>query len=149
MLRLPDGMRDALKGQAKASNRSLNAEIVARLEASLDPHERIQSQSDSQLKVLYMGVELVALAAKLLAREMPAVEEVDAFRILQNTIEASLGSRGIESDRGLAKVHKDLHQTANTMRMRDKLEPFDIEKLPSEYFDLLNRALGPLPIRKK
>ncbi len=36
MLRLPDGMRDRLKATAEANKRSLNAEIVARLEWSLD-----------------------------------------------------------------------------------------------------------------
>lgn len=35
LLRLPDGMRDRLKAAAEANNRSLNAEIVNRLEASL------------------------------------------------------------------------------------------------------------------
>ena len=34
MLRLPDGMRDRIKAAAEASNRSMNAEIVARIEAS-------------------------------------------------------------------------------------------------------------------
>lgn len=33
-LRLPDGMRDRIKAEAEANNRSMNAEIVARLEAS-------------------------------------------------------------------------------------------------------------------
>jgi hypothetical protein len=32
MVRLPDGMRDQLKAAAKAGNRTMNAEIVARLE---------------------------------------------------------------------------------------------------------------------
>lgn len=35
MLRLPDGMRDRLKEEAKSNNRTLNAEIVKRLEESL------------------------------------------------------------------------------------------------------------------
>lgn len=34
IVRLPDGMRDLLKTSAEANNRSMNAEIVARLEAS-------------------------------------------------------------------------------------------------------------------
>lgn len=34
LLRLPDGMRDRLKAEAEANKRSMNAEIVARLEAS-------------------------------------------------------------------------------------------------------------------
>ncbi|MDP4022950.1 Arc family DNA-binding protein [Methylobacterium sp. NEAU 140] len=36
MLRLPDGMRDRLKAEAEANNRSMNAEIVARLKSSLE-----------------------------------------------------------------------------------------------------------------
>lgn len=36
MVRLPDGMRDRIAEAAKANNRSMNAEIVARLEASFE-----------------------------------------------------------------------------------------------------------------
>lgn len=34
MLRFPDGMRDRIKAAADANGRSMNAEIIARLEAS-------------------------------------------------------------------------------------------------------------------
>ncbi|MGB3814038.1 MAG: Arc family DNA-binding protein [Shinella sp.] len=37
IVRFPDGMRDRLKVAAAENNRSLNAEIVARLEQSFDP----------------------------------------------------------------------------------------------------------------
>ena len=40
-LRLPDGMRDRLKGDAALQGRSMNAEIVARLEASYRPQDRL------------------------------------------------------------------------------------------------------------
>ena len=36
IVRFPDGMRDRLKEQAKASNRTLNAEIIARLQQTFD-----------------------------------------------------------------------------------------------------------------
>lgn len=36
MLRLPDGMRARIKAAAEANSRSMNAEIIARLEDSLD-----------------------------------------------------------------------------------------------------------------
>lgn len=35
-LRLPDGMRERIKAEAEANNRSMNAEIVSRLQDSLD-----------------------------------------------------------------------------------------------------------------
>ena len=37
LLRMPTGLRDSLRSTAEASGRSLNAEIVARLEGSLAP----------------------------------------------------------------------------------------------------------------
>lgn len=37
IIRLPDGMRDRLKDEATKNNRSLNAEVVARLEHSMSP----------------------------------------------------------------------------------------------------------------
>ena len=36
MLRFPAGMRDRIAAEAKKSNRSMNAEIVARLQQTLD-----------------------------------------------------------------------------------------------------------------
>lgn len=42
MLRLPDGMRDRLKEEAAKNNRSMNAEIIARLEDSFfGPEHRL------------------------------------------------------------------------------------------------------------
>jgi len=40
MLRLPEGMRDQIKAAAEASKRTMNAEIVARLETSLAADDR-------------------------------------------------------------------------------------------------------------
>jgi hypothetical protein len=37
MLRLPDGMRDQIAESAKENGRSMNAEIVARLQSSYEP----------------------------------------------------------------------------------------------------------------
>lgn len=36
VMRFPEGMRDSIKAAAKSNNRSLNAEIIARLQATLD-----------------------------------------------------------------------------------------------------------------
>lgn len=37
IVRLPEGMRDQLSASAKESGRSMNAEVVARLQASYEP----------------------------------------------------------------------------------------------------------------
>ncbi|MEY9198340.1 hypothetical protein ABIA16_003456 [Sinorhizobium fredii] len=48
VLRLPDGMRDTIKEAADHNGRSMNAEIVARLEASFDP----SANKDAQIEWL-------------------------------------------------------------------------------------------------
>lgn len=45
VIRLPDGMRDRIKASADANNRSMNAEIVSRLEDSLDEKQTAASLS--------------------------------------------------------------------------------------------------------
>ena len=45
MIRLPDGMRERLTELAKGNKRSVNAEVVARLEASLEREPRFASNS--------------------------------------------------------------------------------------------------------
>lgn len=47
-VRLPDGMRDRLRAEAEANKRSMNAEIVARLEASLLPQEVLERPEHSK-----------------------------------------------------------------------------------------------------
>lgn len=44
MLRLPDGMRGRLHSEAKSNARSLNAEIVARLDASFDAQRSLDPE---------------------------------------------------------------------------------------------------------
>lgn len=46
IVRLPDGMRDRLADAAKASGRSMNSEIVARLEASIAANSETKGTLD-------------------------------------------------------------------------------------------------------
>lgn len=70
MLRLPDGMRDTLKEQAKTNNRTLNAEIVARLEASLSTEVKNLPALASDPP---LGSEAFAeLLARKIAKVMPS-----------------------------------------------------------------------------
>lgn len=49
IVRFPDGMRDRLKEAAKASGRSLNAEIVHRLQTSFEEAQPLQAQDGSPM----------------------------------------------------------------------------------------------------
>lgn len=47
MVRLPDGMRGQIASAAEAAKRTMNAEIIARLEASFAQHELLSADSPS------------------------------------------------------------------------------------------------------
>lgn len=52
IVRFPDGMRDEIAASAKANNRSMNAEIIARLEKSFNP---ISDEGDVMRAVRAIG----------------------------------------------------------------------------------------------
>lgn len=45
VVRFPDGMRDQIAALAKANNRSMNAEIVARLQRSLEADQEVEQRT--------------------------------------------------------------------------------------------------------
>lgn len=52
IVRFPDGMRDRIAEAAKANNRSMNAEIVARLEDSFQPKKHLTISADDMQVLL-------------------------------------------------------------------------------------------------
>ena len=76
IVRFPDGMRDQLKKAAKENNRSLNAEIIARLElASSFEKERTnlileRDHYKQREKSLFTEVNLIEVTAKKLASDL-------------------------------------------------------------------------------
>lgn len=78
LVRMPDGMRDQLKAAAKASNRTMNAEIIARLQASFtEPAQGVDrdvaiasSTAEAMLKALDRANE----HGKLLLKKVEAIE---------------------------------------------------------------------------
>lgn len=58
VLRMPDGMRDGLKVAASENGRSLNAEIVARLEKSLDVEFYTRSLIAANAEIVRLENEL-------------------------------------------------------------------------------------------
>lgn len=70
MLRLPDGMRDALKECAAENNRSLNAEIVARLILTLETNNLKAAEDLVSIQELnyYNGTKVLDLLREATAR---------------------------------------------------------------------------------
>lgn len=66
IVRLPDGMRDRIADAAKANNRSMNAEIVARLERSFSA-----SAESAQVFDAGYAAQLLAIQALNVVAELP------------------------------------------------------------------------------
>ena len=78
-VRMPDGLRDRIAAAADANNRSMNSEIVARLEASFSPPLGLLNQPPDPY-----SAELLSAGAKLMARlvNLPS----DEFRAVMNLL---------------------------------------------------------------
>jgi plasmid stability protein len=66
MLRFPDGMRARLKDAAAENKRSMNAEIIARLEASFETGSPLE-ESDSDLRAIRQSIEDLREAYRILS----------------------------------------------------------------------------------
>lgn len=72
--RLPDGMRERLKKNSKTNNRSLNAEIVARLESTFEQDDELDTTIGHRL--ILAQLEDLTKAYNELVRES-AFKEID------------------------------------------------------------------------
>lgn len=62
-LRFPDGMRDRIKGEAEQNSRSMNAEIIARLQDTLDLDDNLALRTQIEKKI--RGTDLDAIYGEL------------------------------------------------------------------------------------
>lgn len=69
MLRFPEGMRDRIRAEAEQNNRSMNAEIIARLEHSFDSRRAFEPDKTLSER-LAMVDELMELARGLMLQEV-------------------------------------------------------------------------------
>lgn len=74
IVRMPDGMRDQLKRLAEANGRSMNAEIVARLERSLRPDLEPILTSDLMERLRHSNAQLVEMRIEDGVREIILME---------------------------------------------------------------------------
>jgi hypothetical protein len=57
IIRLPDGMRDQIAEAAKANNRTMNAEIVARLQASFSEERQPGLTKEELLQLVNAAID--------------------------------------------------------------------------------------------
>lgn len=95
-LRIPKELHARLQEMADASSKSMNAEIVARLEASFAPAQakpdtdqsELLSVRNAQLSIVLTGLNLAEMAAKFVASEVPAVRKSTSFPKLKESLAA-------------------------------------------------------------
>lgn len=83
LVRMPDGMRDRMKAAAKVNNRTMNAEIVARLEGSFQSRSAAESAGEAiqqylaaaqhEAVVLALQTEMVRLKHETLLARVSAI----------------------------------------------------------------------------
>lgn len=77
VVRFPDGMRDRIAAEAKQNNRSMNAEIVARLSDSFEVAERTAEQAFQEgFESASLRIEVERLREQLHAERMRKFEEL-------------------------------------------------------------------------
>ena len=84
VVRFPDGMRDRIADEAKTNNRSMNAEIVARLQASFEPlskHEQRDLQTQTILEVAKMSMVLFEMMRDTKGASLPETALLSVERI--------------------------------------------------------------------
>lgn len=113
-LRMPPELRDQLEGAAKDNRRSLNAEIIARLEESLVPRTMDDIEAarprelDRELAALSVESYELTYELNLLQQQFKkALSDEDRFRLIEESDAVSAKIGQVE-----AKRHQKLQQLA-------------------------------------
>lgn len=144
LVRMPDGMRDRLKALGKANKRTLNAEIIARLESSMSPLPQAQAGLGPQFQMVNSGMQLADMAAKLVLIERPEVKSADSFELLLKTLDATLKIGQVAPGADPTEAHGELDGAAEALiKLTERwIEWVDPEKVRPEYRGVLERVLG-------
>ena len=95
-LRMLPELRERIETAARESGRSMNAEVVNRLEASFSAtapdhlDEASLHTLNARLTLQHASLQLAEVACELLASELPKAKNSATFRALQNAIAAGL-----------------------------------------------------------
>lgn len=119
MLRFPDGMRDRIREEAEANGRSMNAEIILRLEASLAGDAVLSDD-------LPTAEEALALAASSQSRIKLLVQEY-FFEQIMDCISGGGRETTISLDE-LLRRHPDIDEHSDTNQLKEIVDAV-IEKI--------------------
>ncbi|MFT8245186.1 Arc family DNA-binding protein [Roseomonas sp. BN140053] len=117
--RLPRELHERLLGQASVEARTLNAEVVARLEASFAPGEMIEIQRTlimtQQNGLLYLAGHLIE-ATQTLERLMTNPEDLRKWRLVKQLAEQEI--RNFEDRMSRLISHSEDREPSDQVRMK-------------------------------
>ncbi|MCF3642911.1 Arc family DNA-binding protein [Rhizobium sp. TRM95111] len=140
MLRFPDGMRDRLKATAEQNGRSMNAEIITRLEASLAGAD---GEGDAIDQVFTSTMRKLAenLAPKFNQRMLRMAAEYDEYKQLQvQSLRRFLDLRGdvLREIEGIGDIDFDENSRRESQRALSMLKA----RANIQGYDLIKRKKG-------
>lgn len=100
-LRMPDGMRGKLRGAAEENNRSINQEIVERLQKSFEV-DRTAEAAQGNVSMLSLEQELETLRAQIRAEAMARASIEGRLRPLEEFVSATSSVEAHDSETGEA-----------------------------------------------
>ncbi|RYE42618.1 MAG: Arc family DNA-binding protein [Hyphomicrobiales bacterium] len=114
IVRFPDGMREQIAATAKANNRTMNAEIVARLDQTFapiaeDPNESALQRKraeakKTQIEQAQVGLTFIHMAIQFLEAECPDVLKSKSRALLKQSIAATEAALPQTHPRSLAET---------------------------------------------
>lgn len=150
VLRLPDGMRDRIAREAKSNNRSMNAEIVARLDESLG--SRVSDRLNWALREIAVDFGHEPLSPALLAEDIGEETASRAERIFSGAEEptfefldrvaAYLAVNEAWLKRGTGQPFKVSLETNYNLELADKLLAKNAKKITFVRNDTLEGELA-------
>lgn len=142
IVRFPDGMRDRIAEAAKAAGRSMNAEIVARLEASFTAGA---SSGDAWAEVARIETEYNASDAVLRSLQQQLVEAQESARAAL----AAGDSKAVEAHQSMADLLEPMKEKAFHVwfeigkRLRDaKTRAMGLSPLGAPFEVAVRRVMG-------
>lgn len=143
IVRFPDGMRDKIQEEAKANNRSMNAEIVARLERSFEPvlqHDeplRLRMALAGHREVTMSTMEIMLRSKERLLDLMESKVEIDPLterRGKPETVRARL-----EKVSGLLRIYQE--QLELTTELLTEIAMADVDQQPLDEKEIRKRII--------
>lgn len=138
-IRMPDGLRDRIRESAEAHSRSMNAEILSRLEAGFEITPRLRRElemKDQIIANLELQIEKLRELDQVRAESIAALSAANERLVDNISRSRAIYHHGAETVAGSLEL---LLKTAQIMRQFSDMALEQREALPAELIEAANR----------